>query len=171
MPERRAVARSPWSTLCISARTQEEIGAAVVGNEKAESVGMSLHGSGDEIELGDDAELALAVHQQLAVALHRLDAAEERDASALVDVHLPREIRTRAGAHPPPSAHPVSPRAKAATRDRCRRGGGLLAIAVLRIVAAIARTRDGGSTTWANPPAPDSCASRELFAARDFAVR
>ena len=58
----------------------------------AESVGMSLHGSRDEIELGDDAELALAVHQELAVALHRLDAAEERDASALVDLHLPREI-------------------------------------------------------------------------------
>ena len=44
-PTALAVARSPCSTLCISRGTQEEIGAAVVGNEKAEAVGMSLHGA------------------------------------------------------------------------------------------------------------------------------
>ena len=77
------------------ARSEEDIGAAVVGNEKAEAVGVSLHGAGDEVELRDDAELALAVHQQLAVALHRIDAVEECVACAPVDCHGPRELGRR----------------------------------------------------------------------------
>ena len=48
------------------ARAEEQIGAAVVGDEEAEAVGMSLHGAGDEGELGGDAELALAVQHAAA---------------------------------------------------------------------------------------------------------
>ncbi len=77
------------------ARPQEQIRTAIVGDEKSETVGMSLHRSGDEIELGDDAQLALAVHQQLTVALHRGDAAEESVARALVDDHRAGELGWR----------------------------------------------------------------------------
>ena len=77
------------------ARIEEEVRAAVVGHEKSEAVRMALHGAGDEVELRDDAELALAVREQLAVALHRVDAAEERIARAPVDGHRARELRGR----------------------------------------------------------------------------
>ena len=59
------------------ARRQEQIVAAVVGNEKSETVGMALHRAGHEVELGDDAELALAIDEQLAVALERRHAGIE----------------------------------------------------------------------------------------------
>ena len=52
-------------------RRQEKIVTAGIGNEKSVAVGMALHGAGDEIELRDDAKLALAIDQQLAVALER----------------------------------------------------------------------------------------------------
>jgi hypothetical protein len=77
------------------ARPQKQIRAAVVGDQKPEAVGMALHGSRDEIELGDDAQLAFAVHQQLTVALHRGDAAEEGFARALVDDHRAGELGGR----------------------------------------------------------------------------
>ena len=60
------------------ARRQEQVVAAVVGNQEAEAVGMALHRAGDEIELGDDAKLALAVDEQLAVALQRFHARIEQ---------------------------------------------------------------------------------------------
>ena len=88
-PRRRAIAVQHLVHLRLA---QEEVGAAVVGDEKAVTVGMPLHGAGDEVELGGDAKLALAVHQQLAVALHCGDASEERVAGALVDRHRPREL-------------------------------------------------------------------------------
>jgi hypothetical protein len=50
---------------------EEEIGAAVVRDEEAVAVRMPLHGAGDEIELRGDAELALAIDEELAIALHR----------------------------------------------------------------------------------------------------
>ena len=74
----RAVARSPCSALCISLRRKEQVGAAVVGDEKAEAVGMALHRAGDQIELGDDAKLALAIGHELTVAFHRREAPIER---------------------------------------------------------------------------------------------
>src|SRR5207248_7104550 len=59
-------------------RSEKDVGAAVVGNEKAEAVGVALNRSGDEIELGGDAERALAIGHELTVALHRCDASQER---------------------------------------------------------------------------------------------
>ena len=59
-------------------RRQEEVVAAVVRNEEAEAVGVPLHGAADEIELGDHAQLALAVDEQLAVALQRRDTGVEQ---------------------------------------------------------------------------------------------
>ena len=91
---RRAVAMQHLVHL---ARIEEQIGSAVVRDEKPEAVGMALHGAGHEIELGDDAELALAIGEQLAVALHRLDAALECCAGPAVDAHRPRELRGREG--------------------------------------------------------------------------
>ena len=44
--------------------------AAVFGNQEAEPVRMSLDDADDEIELGKDAKLALAIGEDLAVALH-----------------------------------------------------------------------------------------------------
>ena len=76
-------------------RTEEEIRASVVRNEKPEPVRMPLHGAGDEVELRRDAELALAIHQQLAVATHRIDAAHERVARAARDRHRARELGGR----------------------------------------------------------------------------
>ena len=76
-------------------RAEEEIRASVVRNEKPEPVRMPLHGAGDEVELRRDAELALAIHQQLAVAPHRVDAAHERVARAARDRHRARELGGR----------------------------------------------------------------------------
>ncbi len=56
---------------------QEQIRAAVVGNKKAEAVGMSLHDAGHQVDLGDDAQLTLAVGHELAVALHRRETSAE----------------------------------------------------------------------------------------------
>jgi len=39
---------------------------------------MALHGAANEVELGDDAELALAIDEDLAVALERVDALIEQ---------------------------------------------------------------------------------------------
>ena len=53
---------------------QEEIVAAGIGNQETEPVRVALDRAGDEVELGDDAKLALAVDEQLAVARERGDA-------------------------------------------------------------------------------------------------
>ena len=74
------------------ARVQEEVVAAFVGHEEAEAVRMTLHGADREVELGDDAQLALAVGEELAVALHRGEppvervARDGRHAERLLDV-------------------------------------------------------------------------------------
>ncbi len=52
-------------------RRQEQIGFAVVGHQEAVAVGMALHRACDKIEFRNEAELALAIGHQLAVALHR----------------------------------------------------------------------------------------------------
>ena len=96
------------------ARAEEDVGAAVLGNEEAEAVRMALDDAGDEVELGDDAELALAVDQQLAVALHRGEAAVERLAGAPVDGEVAARGRAAAAARPPAAAPRGSPRARAA---------------------------------------------------------
>ena len=77
------------------ARVQEVVVAAVLGNEKAEAVGMPLHDANDEIELGDDAQFALAVGEQLAVALHRRKTAGEGFARDRRDVELALELGRR----------------------------------------------------------------------------
>ena len=59
------------------ARAQEVIVAAVIRYEKPEAIGMALHGAEDQVELGDDAQFALAIGEQLAVALHGGEAAVE----------------------------------------------------------------------------------------------
>src|SRR5205085_3134832 len=58
-------------------RRKKDVGAAVVRNEKAEAVGMTLNRSCDEIELGGHAERALAIGHELAIALHRRDTSQE----------------------------------------------------------------------------------------------
>ena len=77
------------------ARVQEVVVAAVLGNEEAEAVGMPLHDANDEIELGDDAQFALAVGEQLAVALHRGEPAGEGFARDRRDVELALELGRR----------------------------------------------------------------------------
>jgi hypothetical protein len=77
------------------ARRQEQVGTAIVGNQEAEAVGMTLDGAGDEVELGDDAELALAIDHQLAVALHCLEAVVEAFARARADTELAQQIARR----------------------------------------------------------------------------
>ncbi len=74
------------------ARIEEDVGAAVLGHQEAVAVRMTLHDAGDEIELGDDAKLALAVHQQLAVALHRRKPAGKGFARAAIDRHRPHQF-------------------------------------------------------------------------------
>ncbi len=91
-PDRRAIAVQHLVHL---ARAQENVGRAIVRHEKAEAVGVALHGAGDEVELRHHAQLALAIHEQLAVALHRVDAAEERVACALVDGEETHELGGR----------------------------------------------------------------------------
>src|SRR5690606_7119956 len=59
-------------------RRQEHVGAAVVADEEAETVAMALHPAGDEVELGGEQQDALAIGQELAVALHRRQAALQR---------------------------------------------------------------------------------------------
>jgi len=78
-------------------RRQKQIRAAVVGNEKSEAVGVALHRSGHQVELGNDAKLAFAVGHQLAVALHRRQTAGERFALGLA-VHA-EELRQLFGGH------------------------------------------------------------------------
>ena len=77
------------------ARVQEVVVAAVLGDEKAEAVGMPLHDADDEIELRDDAQFALAVGEQLAVALHRRETAGEGFARDRRDVELALELGRR----------------------------------------------------------------------------
>ena len=74
LARRRAIA---MQRLVHFLRRKEQIRAAVVGHQKAVTVGVSLHRSGYEIELGDDAELTLAIGHQLPIAFHRSEAAEE----------------------------------------------------------------------------------------------
>ena len=50
---------------------EKHVRSAVVGDQKAESVGVPLNLARDQIELGDDAELPLAVGHQLTFARHR----------------------------------------------------------------------------------------------------
>ena len=59
-------------------RRQKKIGTAVVGDEEAVAVGVALDRTRGEIELGDDAQLTLAIGHQLPVALHRAEPSRER---------------------------------------------------------------------------------------------
>ena len=56
---------------------------------------MPLHRARHEIELGRDAQLALAVDEDLAVALHRVETTEESLARATVDPHRTLELGRR----------------------------------------------------------------------------
>ncbi len=74
-------------------RAEEHVRAAVVGDQKTESVRMTLHLAGDQVELGDDAELTLAVGHQLSLARHRGQAALERLALGFArDAERPRQL-------------------------------------------------------------------------------
>ena len=53
------------------ARAEEQIVAAGVGNEKAEAIRMTLDLAGDDVELGDDADFALAIDEHVAGAFER----------------------------------------------------------------------------------------------------
>ncbi len=76
---------------------EEQVGAAVIGQEKTEAVGMTLDRAGEQIEFGDDTELALAIGHQLSVALHRREpAGEGLPLGGSMDVERRSEV---AGAH------------------------------------------------------------------------
>jgi hypothetical protein len=60
------------------ARGQGDVGTAGVGNEEAVPVRVALEASGDQVELGGDAELALAVDEDLAPGLQVRDRLVER---------------------------------------------------------------------------------------------
>ena len=92
LAQRRAVA---VQHLVHFARAQEIVVAAFVRDEEPEAVGMALHGADDEVELGDDAQFALAVGEQLAVALHRRQPAVERLARDGADGEFALEVGGR----------------------------------------------------------------------------
>ncbi|KCB33243.1 hypothetical protein L543_1089 [Bordetella hinzii L60] len=52
------------------ARRQEDVRAAVIAHQETEAVAMALHAPGDKVQLGGQQQHALAVGQQLAIALH-----------------------------------------------------------------------------------------------------
>ena len=54
--------------------TERYVGPIVVGDQKAEAVGVPLDATAHEIELAGDTDVALAVQQQLSIALHRSQA-------------------------------------------------------------------------------------------------
>jgi hypothetical protein len=79
-PSRRAIA---VQRLVHLARRQEEVGAAGVGHEEAEAVGMALHGAGDEVELRGEQSSPLRFCEHVAAAHELVDARGERLALAL----------------------------------------------------------------------------------------
>jgi len=77
--------------------TEKDVRSAVIRNQEAESVRVTLHLAGDQIELGDHAKLALAVGHQLSFAGHGREAALE---SFALRVALDRErLRELVGSH------------------------------------------------------------------------
>jgi len=60
------------------ARRQEHVGLAIVADQEAEAVAMSLDPAGDEIELGGEQQHPLAIGHELPVALHRGEPPLER---------------------------------------------------------------------------------------------
>ena len=65
---------------------------ALLGDHEAVAVGMTLDTSGDEIELGGDQDRALAIAQDLTVALHRAQTLHERVALLRIDRKALREL-------------------------------------------------------------------------------
>ena len=76
---------------------EKHVRSAIVGDQKAESVRVPLNLAGDQIELGDDAELPLAVGHQLTFARHRREAAFK--CFALGGAGDPERKRELLGAH------------------------------------------------------------------------
>ncbi len=74
-PHRDAIAVQGPAHLC---GRQEDVGATIVGHEKAIAIWMALHRSADQVELGDDTQRSLAIGHQLTVALHRCESSRER---------------------------------------------------------------------------------------------
>ena len=58
-------------------RSQEQVVGAIVRHQKAETVRVPLHLAGNEIELADQADIALAIAHHLAIALHGIEAANK----------------------------------------------------------------------------------------------
>src|SRR4029450_11768964 len=76
-------------------RIEKQVGAAIVRYEETETVRVTLHGAGDEIELGGNAELALPIRHELPVALHGFDPADKRFARAAIDRHRALKLGKR----------------------------------------------------------------------------
>ncbi|KAG0743504.1 hypothetical protein G6F24_016253 [Rhizopus arrhizus] len=83
------------------ARRQEQVGAAVITQQEAETVAVAQHLAGDKIQFGREQQHALAVGHQLPVAFHGAKPALEPDhrrgtlyAHALGQFHR-RQRRTR----------------------------------------------------------------------------
>jgi len=60
------------------ARRQEQVATAVVGQQEAEAVTVPGHLAGDQVDAADQHQSALAVLQDLAVALHRREPPSHR---------------------------------------------------------------------------------------------
>ena len=97
-PGRRAAPGAfPWAT-------GTEIVAAVVRHDEAEAIRMAFDAAPDQVQLVRQAELALAVEHDLAVALHRVQAALKQVALVSVDVQQAREGRRHRPGSPARSA-------------------------------------------------------------------
>ena len=120
------------------ARRQEQVVAAVIGNEESEAVGMALDRAGDEIELGDDAKLALAIDEQLAVALERGDACIEEVLLLAAHAEARRDLGGREG------RARLAELAQDGFRTRARLENGAGALARLGVRGGVAARRRRG---------------------------
>ncbi len=76
---------------------QEDVAAAVVGNQEPEAVTMAGDLAGDQVDAADRHQPALAVLQDLAVALHRGQAAAQRDDRFRIHLELHGDFFRRGG--------------------------------------------------------------------------
>ncbi len=74
------------------ARGQGDVGTARIGNEEAVPVRVAFEPPGDQVELGGDAELALAVDEDLAPGLQVRDGLVERRAPGPLEAEAVGEL-------------------------------------------------------------------------------
>ena len=93
------------------ARRQEQVRAAVVAQQEAETVAVAQHLARHEVQLGGQQQHALAVGHQLAVAFHGGEAALEADHGRLaLDAHALGQLGRRQGRPAPRNAFNMASR-------------------------------------------------------------